>query len=502
MLKTEEINEQYSLPQRQAPVGVIIEIIYAFQKFIRRFWPLLIVIVVRLKTFGLLYSSLIIILILIAIVVFGYLNYKNFLFHINEKDEEFILEKGIFDKKRIAIKLSRIQQVNINQSFFQKFIDVYEVEIETAGSTKKEVKINAVSKENAFKMRNILLTETQYKKEKDEVVIKKEITESNLIKISPNSLLKVAVTSDYFKSLWLVAIFLFASYNRLKEIFFNDKESESKVFDYFSKLNIEHYVIIIIASIIILVFIFNLLKTFIIYYDYKIGLKGNSLQFSYGLINNKNTLIQPAKVQKVTKIQNFFQRKMKIERMNISQASSNIGKDKKATIHIPGLSENEAIKILNILYGKEPEYGTIIKPTVFRVFSSFYKFILVPIIIGLIVSFINSEWIIFLISLPVYLIISSALIYISYQNNKLSIHNNFIIKQSGIWDIKTSVITPEKIQSITTKQYLWQIKSDIGHVTLHTAGGDLIFKFGNFSTINNYTNLWLYQVETSNKEWM
>ncbi|MEO5966618.1 MAG: PH domain-containing protein, partial [Ferruginibacter sp.] len=329
MLKTEEINEQYSLPQRQAPVGVIIEIIYAFQKFIRRFWPLLIVIVVRLKTFGLLYSSLIIILILIAIVVFGYLNYKNFLFHINEKDEEFILEKGIFDKKRIAIKLSRIQQVNINQSFFQKFIDVYEVEIETAGSTKKEVKINAVSKENAFKMRNILLTETQYKKEKDEVVIKKEITESNLIKISPNSLLKVAVTSDYFKSLWLVAIFLFASYNRLKEIFFNDKESESKVFDYFSKLNIEHYVIIIIASIIILVFIFNLLKTFIIYYDYKIGLKGNSLQFSYGLINNKNTLIQPAKVQKVTKIQNFFQRKMKIERMNISQASSNIVKDKK-----------------------------------------------------------------------------------------------------------------------------------------------------------------------------
>ncbi len=502
MLKSEENNEQYSLPQRQAPVGVIIEIIYAFQKFIRRFWPLLIVIVVRLKTFGILYSSLIIIIILIAIVILGYLNYKNFLFHINEKDEEFILEKGIFEKKRIAIKLSRIQQVNVNQSFFQKLIDVYEVEIETAGSTKKEVKINAVSKDNAFKMRNILLTEKEYITASDELVETKETIETTLVKISPKSLLKVALTSDYFKSLWLVAIFLFAAYNRAKDIFFNDKESENKVFDYVSKLNIEHYLIIIITSVIILVFIFNLLRTFIIYFDYKIGFKGNSLQFSYGLINNKNTLIQPAKVQKVTKIQNFFQKKMKIERMNISQASSNIGKDKKATIHIPGLSENEGVKILNLLFGKEPEYGQILKPTVYKVFSSFYKFILIPVIIALIVSFINSEWIIFLISLPVYLIISSVFIYISYQNNKLSIHDNFIIKQSGIWDIKTAIITPEKIQSITTKQYLWQIKSDIGHVTLHTAGGDIIFKFGNFSTIKNYTNLWLYQVEKSNKEWM
>ena len=501
MNNQEENTDKYITPQSQAPIGVFIEIAYTFQKALRQFWPLLIIGFVKLKGFGLLYSILIIICLLIITVILGYLNYKNFLFHINEKDEEFILEKGVFNKKRIAIKLSKIQQVNINQSFLQKLVDVYEIEIETAGSTKKEAKINAVSKENAIRMRNLLLAERNSSNENETAKLA-ETSNQLLVNISPKSLLKVAITSDYFKSLWLVSIFLFASYNRLKDVFFNDKETENKVLNYFSDLDVQHYLIIIIVTGIILVFIFNILRTFIIYYGYKIGLKGNSLQFSYGLINDKNTLIQPSKVQKVTKVQNFFQRKMNLERINISQASSNIIKDKKATIHIPGINENEGAQILKLIYGEIPKYGTILKPTVYRIFSSIYKFLLIPIIIFFIISIVESELMIFLISTLVYLLIGSILIYISYKNNKLSINDYFIIKQSGIWDIKTSIITPEKIQAITTKQYLWQIKSDVGHVKLHTAGGDITFKFGNFSTIKNYTNYWLYQVETNNKEWM
>lgn len=500
MHNQEENTDQFIQPQRQAPIGVLVEIVYAFQKTLRQFWPLIILGFVKLKSFGILYSFLIIICLLIIVIVLGYLNYKNFLFHINEKDEEFVLEKGVFNKKRIAIKLSRIQQVNINQSFLQKLVDVYAIEIETAGSTKKEAKINAISKENALKMRNLLLAEKN--SNVNEPAKSTESSNNLLVNISPKSLLKVALTSDYFKSLWLVTIFLFAAYNRLKDVFFNDKETENKVLNYFSDLDVQHYLIIIIIAGIILVFIFNFLRTFIIYYGYKIGMKGNSLQFSYGLINDKNILIQPSKVQKVNIVQNFFQKKMDVKRINISQASSDILKDKKATIHIPGLSENEGGKILKLLYEQTPKYGIALSPTIYRIFSSTYKFLLLPILIALIISFVKNEWEIFLIATPIYLIITSSLIYISYKNNKLYVNDSFIIKQSGIWDIETSIITPEKIQSITTKQYLWQVKSDVGHVSLHTAGGDIVFKFGNFSTINNYTNLWLYQVETSNKEWM
>ena len=496
---TENTN-RFSRPQRQAPVGVLIEIIYSFQKLIRKFWPILIIVFVRLKTTGLIYSLLIVIVLLIIVAIIGYLNFKNFLFYLDDKNEEFILEKGIFDKKRTVIKLPRIQQVNINQSFLQKLIDVYEIEIETAGSTKKEVKINAVSKDVAIKMRSLLLTEFKTSINK-ETIAEKPVEDNLFIKISSLSLLKVALTSDYFKSLGVIAVFLVAVYDKLKDVFINDKESENKIYDYFSKFNFQNYILIIFAAAIIFIFIFNLVRTFLIYYDFKISLKNKSLQFSFGLINNKSILIQPFKVQKITKTQNFFQKKLNVERINITQASSNIEKDKKAAIHIPGLNENEANNLLELIYDEVPKKGDVLRPTVYRIFSSIYK-LLIPALIFMIISFINSDWNIFLISIPFYFVITAAMIYYSFKNNKLFIHNSFIIKQSGIWDIKTAIITPEKIQAITTKQYLWQIKSDVGHIKLHTAGGDIVFKFANFKSIKNYTNKLLYQVESSNREWM
>ena len=64
------------------------------------------------------------------------------------------------------------------------------------------------------------------------------------------------------------------------------------------------------------------------------------------------------------------------------------------------------------------------------------------------------------------------------------------------------IIEPHKIQAITTKQFFWHKSSDVGHVILHTAGGDVSFRFANFSEINRQINYWLYQVESSDKHWM
>jgi putative membrane protein len=79
----------------------------------------------------------------------------------------------------------------------------------------------------------------------------------------------------------------------------------------------------------------------------------------------------------------------------------------------------------------------------------------------------------------------------------LFIHENFIIKQSGAWDI--DCIT-SKIQAITTSQ-LSGIKLNIGSITLHTAGGNIAFQLGNYSILKQQV-FWLYEIETSDSNWM
>jgi putative membrane protein len=78
----------------------------------------------------------------------------------------------------------------------------------------------------------------------------------------------------------------------------------------------------------------------------------------------------------------------------------------------------------------------------------------------------------------------------------------FIMVQSGFWDIDTAIIEPYKIQAIKTNQLFWQKRLNIGSVYLYTAGGTISFTTGFYNQITQLSNKWLYQVETSTKKWM
>ena len=505
MISSNQIKTDLGIPQRQSAAGIIVEMVFAFQSAMKIFWALIIYLILKISTVGFINFFLILLAIVIVVMMFGYLRYRHFLFYIDEEQEEFILKKGIFNKERVGIRLERIQQVNINQSFLQKLIDVYEVEIETAGSAKNEAKIRAVSKATALAIREKLLAGKMdgmgSENNLPETITTAEKASSTL-KISLASLVKIALTSDYLKSLGLIIAFIFTIYNKLKESIFKDNEMENQVIEYLSSLHLSQYILVITGVIILIVFVFNLVRFILVYFNFTIRKQGRSIQFSYGLFNTKNTLIQPSKVQLIRIVTNYFQRKLNLRRLFITQASSDVHQDKKATIQLPGFNAEEGRQIIQMLLNAQPEKGYMIKPTIRRIIASANKFILFPLLIALIISWTKDIWTPFFIGLPIYIIIVSILIYVSYLNNRLFVHDNFIIKESGIWDITTEILEPFKIQAISTRQYLWHETSNVGHVTVHTAGGDMEFKFGDFSTIEKYVNYWLYQVETSNKEWM
>lgn len=126
-----------------------------------------------------------------------------------------------------------------------------------------------------------------------------------------------------------------------------------------------------------------------------------------------------------------------------------------------------------------------------------------PILMVLILGFfVNEEVKAYFPLIGLYVLIVGLLIYFGFRNYRLFVNSDFIIKKRGAWDVEHQIIEPHKIQGITTKQFFWHKRSDVGHIILHTAGGDVSFRFANFSEINKQINYWLYQVESSNKHWM
>jgi putative membrane protein len=494
----------FSQPQRQSLPGILVMFANSLQKTVRAIWPMLILWLVKFDSLNklLFFGSIAAVVVLIGVI--SYLQYLFFTFHIDEENNEFVIQKGVFNKTRITIQLHKIQQVNINQSLIQRLVGVYKLEIDTAGSDKKEASISAISHELATILKERLINHSQQETIVDSDKIAIEENATSFIKIGILSLVKIGFTSNYIKSFALIFVFFTTIIENLQQLN-TDVINEDEVTHYLDALpNITSF-IIVVGIFIVLILIVNLFRTILKYFDFTIQKNKQAIILSYGLLSTKNTLLNPNKVQKIKITQNYFQKKLDVTTIGVHQASSDVEKVKeKDQIEVPGCNETERNAILILLLGKLPKKGTQYLPNWRKLAVNLFFFLLVPILITLFLNY-NTEfvtWTEWFVYTSVFFVFAGIMLWFSFKNYKLFVSNDFIIKQNGAWDIDTTIIEPYKIQAIETQQFFWQKATNIGSVTLSTAGGTLSFTTGNYSEIKELVNYWLYEIETWEKNWM
>lgn len=500
---------EFNQPQRQSLIGVLVMFTDTFQKIARALWPILVVWIFKFNELNKLYVALGVIGIVSVVGIIAYLQYLNFTFYIDEDADEFIINKGVLNKSKIAIQLHKIQQVNINQSFVQKLIGVHALDVDTAGSHKKEVSIRAISHDLAIALKTKLLTEAKSTSVTNETT---EFVESEkevpFIAISFLSLIKIGITSNYVRSFGLLLAFFLTIYENVQNLMGNSEalDSVDKKIDTYINENVALFsAMLFIITIFLVIMVINLVRTIVRYFDFKIAKQHRSLLLSYGLLNTKNTIIKPEKVQIVALSQNWLQKKMDVLNFKIKQASGNESdkETKKSAIEIPGCNETEKEQILKLLFAQIPEKGAMLKPNLRKLLFPMLSLIVIPVLVVLLYGFsFNNMVFDYIFFLPAYLIFVGVLLFFSFRNYRLFVNEKYIIKQSGAWDIDNEIIEPHKIQAIKVSQFFWHKRANIGSVTISTAGGTISFHLGNFSKVKELVNMWLYQVETTEKNWM
>lgn len=498
----------FSQPQRQSQVGILVMFFYTLQQYLRALWPMLVIWVFKFDDVNKLYLALGTVAVITVIAVVSYLKYLNFTFFLDDDNDEFVITEGILNKTKITIQLNKIQQVNINQSLIQKFVGVYALDVDTAGSSKKEGSIKAISHGLALELKARLLENERKPILSDvesgrNVVAEVNPEEHPFIKISLLTLLKVGITSNYLRSFGLLLLFVSTIYENISNFTDESIIDGERIDHYFDETALFRAVLILVTVLFLIVLIINLVRVVFKYFDYKIAKQKGSLLLSFGLLNTKSTIIKPEKVQITTVTRNYFQKKMDILEIKIKQATSGEPEEKKSAIEIPGCSEMERDQILKLLFKSIPEKGVMLKPNFRKLVFSIFTTIVLPLSVYFAFGYwVESEVFEFVYLVPVYTIFIGLILCFGFRNYRLFVSDHFIIKQSGAWDIENEIIEPEKIQAISTSQLFWHKKADIGSVILHTAGGNVVFQLGNFTTIKNYVNLWLYELETSDSNWM
>lgn len=509
------MNLDLNTPQRQSTKGLLVLFAYSLVQIFKSLWTVLLIILLRSREFlNFYYIGGFTLLTLVLALIFSFLNYYFFTFYIDRENRQFVLEKGWLNRTKTVIKFEKIQQVNLNQKLIHQIINVYEVNIDTAGSSGNEVKIPAVSGEVAQKIQKELLNEKEQTEKEEHIPLENTLVKEPVKKrivVSLQNLFYIGITRNYIQSvLVLVALAfqLFSQFNQFISDDDEDYENLSRNYNEFSDYVISLFQGTMIPFVIFLLFVLaitvNLIRTLIRFFQYQIELKNQSFLVRYGLFEKHQTTVQNSRIQWLKMTQNYLQKKLNILEIKAYQAGGSVSENNEkqiSNITVPGVSKNEKQVLINHIYPTPITYHEIIRPKKIKFIIRVFWFSMVPSAILLGYILLNELFYYFPFAI-ILALLTSVYQYRVFKNAVLYWGKDYIIIKKGFWDIDIQVLPIQKIQKVNKYQYFWQKNSNMAHISLATASSALSFSYADDKKINDLVNYCLYEVESKNLNWM
>ena len=486
---------------RQSSKGVIVIYGDMLIKILKQTWVLFLIFVSRISQISEIqsfYMYLGIFSIFIFTLIRAYLSYRNFKFKIN--NNHFVLEKGIIKKTNISIAFDRIQNINFKQNLIQQFINVYGVSIETAGSNKTEITIKALSHHKALALKELISISNI----SNEIVDEKE---KPLLNINTRELLKVSLTENHFRSLFLFLALIVGFFQQIEQVFesFGKKEYINEYLNKSTEVVLGSIILIILVFLCLLfISIFSsFVGVFLRHFNLFLFVRKDAFEINQGLLTKKSIVLKKQKVQSITVSSNPFKRWVGISYVVFKQALSGKMKNKKdKAIKIIGCKHDQVNLIKSHLF----DSGQI--DTSQKHYTDSYFKIRLLFHCSFILLVINSSNFLIFNNFDV-LYINSLLIPLCYflihKKNKKTfykISSNLLLVGKGLVDTHHTYFQLFKVQNIAMKQTIFQERRDVVDLILQTASGKIRIPCIPSKNATEIYNHILFNVETSEQPWM
>ena len=488
---------------KQSPKGILVIYLNLVYRTIKVTWILLFFVVKdfdKVSRIGVNYIYLALAAVLSILLIRAYLIYKNFQFKI--ENEHFILKQGILKKTNTSIPFERIQNVNFKQNIIQQIIGVFEVSLETAGSSKTEISIKAVSLEKAEALKKII---TQSVKNELSVDEKEEI--KPLIRIGLFELFKVSLTENHLQNLLLFFGILFGFYQQIDQISesLGSKEYVNGLIEENTNaISASFYLVsIVLFLIIITAFLTSFVKIFLVHFNLTAYLKEDAFEINQGLFTKKSIVLKKQKIQNITVSTNPLKRFIGISFITFKQAvSGELNEKKDKLIRIVGCKKDQVETIKNSLFdATELESNDKKHPDNYykrRIFIFTFLFLIA---LYIVLYLIFSKAII-LYSAILVIPFVVFLIFKKVKKRFYKITDSMLLVGSGLLETHLTYLEIFKVQNVKVEQTIFQKRSNVADIILQTASGKIkipCIRFDDAIKIYNHT---LYKVETSKTSWM
>lgn len=490
--------------RRQSKKGILVIYINLLYKVFRAFWFLLFIFIQKFSkmsedTLVYIYGGFA--FLLLFFLVRAYLVFKNFQFKI--ENEHFILKQGILKKTNTSIPFDRIQNINFKQNIVQQLINVHEVNVETAGSTKSEISIKALSFKDAKALKNAV---TVY--EKQEIESAEIINEKPFLKIGFLELIKVSLTENHLQSLLLLFAVLVTFFQQINDLF--DGLGQREVLDNYISENtsaLKTSVVLVVGFLILLIItavLSSVVRVVFKHFNLTVFIKNNALEIYQGLTTKKSIILKRNKIQHITISTNPVKRKLGISFITFKQAiSGKVGKKQKdKIIRIVGCKDQQVHEIKSLLsFHKDINNVDFETSNIYLKHRNYIRSLFFFIPLNVLFFFGMEEYNAFWINgilIPIYLIV----VHFFYKKRIFKFSDDVLLIGSGILETHKTYLPFFKVQNIKMKQTIFQERKKVADLVFQTASGKLkipCLEIEKALQIYNYT---LFKIENSTKSWM
>lgn len=499
----------WSIPQRQAPVGLVLFSLDTVRKLVKAVWPFLIIVFFRggdgdkdQLYFWMTIAGT------VFIIVNALLSFWYFKFQI--VNDEFVVKKGYLKKIKLSIPFDRIQTINIKQNIIQKILGVVALELDTAGGKDAEIKLIAIKEQVALELKQELELgkKEQSSLEDDFDLDVKDATDTDqpnqkslLFRLDVSDLIKVGLTENHLRSFFIVFGLVYGLYYQVKDVF----EEEAEQFAQESYQTLEGLSYEIYFWIAGFVLIFSVLISFVRivfkFYNLSIVKSSKAFKIKFGLLSTKEINVPISKIQIIVWHKNPLRQLLKFQTLKIKQASSDENVKAKQSIEIPACQLKHRQDIEKAIFSElDMDFSELFSTHWFYFVKQFL------IVSGLLILpsvFFLYEELYYWLALAGVELFMGIMLFLAYKKRRFRISENQIEISRGAIAEVVYKLQNYKIQSIAFRQSILVKRRGLADIVVYTAAGEnLKIPYIPEELAKDVYNFLLYKVESTEKPWM
>ncbi len=489
----------FGVPNRQNLKGLFVILLNAIISVIRKgAIPLLAVFFTNQKSTN---TQFLLIgggILMLLLIVHSILYYLNFFFYI--QDGEFVLKKGYLNKKTLSIPLERIQNINMKQNMFQQLLKVTAIEIDTAGTVGKELKIHALDLAHAKALSDIVSRVTKENPIDDKTEnIGEESAQETILQLDSTELLKVGISRNHLRAAAILLLFANQLYNEINDVFAKQAEEYSR-----QATEIMGNAGILMITVLVLTFLvisiaYSMIETLLRFYRLKLSRQGLSFQLLSGLFNRRSILIPFKKVQLLSWQTSPLMKLFRIYQVRISQASSAELKTKNIAT-VPGCYDTHVEDIKEAVF--QNKNGNLSEKIKSNKYYLRRLWIRRGWILGLLPGFVFYHEYIYWIFYAIWLVLSAFFSFMTYNKRYYQINDDIIRVGKGMIGTEWVQMEQYKIQAVRINQNIFQKRRKLASIVIYSAAGDINIPYISEDSAKAMYDYLLYKIESSNERWM